>query len=125
MQSLCDEFASAVNAPDGYFGDNFQSFDDCLFGGFGLESPCNIIWKYSADSKKYLGCKMLEAYCEDILDNNPDIHGPDFKEGKAWCLDTLKKVKLGERDFYDEVIDTINSVSERAGFEHKVELILE
>ncbi|WP_144395610.1 barstar family protein [Pleionea sediminis] len=125
MQSLCGEFASAVNAPDGYFGKNFQSFDDCLFGGFGLEAPCKIVWKYSADSKKHLDCQMLEQYCEDILENNPEFHEPDFEEGKAWCLDTLKKAKLGERDFYDEIVDAISSVSERASFDYKVELVLE
>jgi len=124
-QSLCDEFASAVNAPDGYFGKSFQSFDDCLFGGFGLEAPCKIVWKYSADSKKQLDCQMLEDFCEDILESNPDIHEPDFEEGNVWCLDTLKKARSGERDFYDEVVGTINSVTERAGFDHRVELILE
>lgn len=47
-----------------------QSFDDCLFGGFGLEAPCEIIWINSDFSRDYLNDKMLEEYYEDILRKN-------------------------------------------------------
>ncbi|NRY59256.1 barstar family protein [Clostridium beijerinckii] len=43
LDSFFNEFAKAVNAPNGYFGRDLMQFDDCLFGGFGLEAPCEII----------------------------------------------------------------------------------
>ena len=33
----------AVNGPGGYFGKSMQSFDDCLFAGFGLEYPYTLV----------------------------------------------------------------------------------
>ena len=125
VESLCDEFANAVNAPEGYFGKCLESFDDCLFGGFGLESPCTVTWKDSSESKKHMGSQMLAEYCEKILSDCPYIHEERFEEGKEWCLETLKKARSGEKDFYDLVIEKITSVSERSCFGHKVDLILE
>lgn len=43
-------FGEAVNGPGGYFGANLQAFDDCLFGGFGLDAPYTIVWKNSSAS---------------------------------------------------------------------------
>ncbi len=52
IQSMCNAFAKAVNAANGYFGNSLQSFDDCLFGGFGLEAPCEIMWRDSNEKIK-------------------------------------------------------------------------
>ena len=55
----------AVNGPGGYFGKTFQSFDDCLFSGFGLEYPYTIVWKNSSLSKAALG-KFFDEIVEAI-----------------------------------------------------------
>jgi len=125
IETLCSEFASAVNAPDNYFGKCFQSFDDCLFGGFGLESPCEIIWEHSAESKRLMDSEMLKKYCEDIIENSSFIHEPGHEEGKEWCYSTLTEAKAGARTFFDVIVETIQSVSERATCEHRVDLVLQ
>ncbi len=115
----------AVNAPDNYFGKCLQSFDDCLFGGFGLESPCQIIWIDSDYSKQKLDCKMLAEYYQDILEASDYLNEEGFEEGKERVLETIKSARKGEISMYDVIIETINSVSERASWPHKVKLILE
>ena len=54
----------AVNGPGGYFGSDFHSFDDCLFGRFGLKFPYTIIWNNSETSKKYLNKKILQSWIQ-------------------------------------------------------------
>ena len=67
LRGVCAEFAAAVAAPRGYFGFDLQSFDDCLFGGFGLEAPCIIHWKNAAASRGALDGRALAAVCLDAL----------------------------------------------------------
>ena len=43
LESFLSEFAKMVDAPNGYFGRSLIQFDDCLFCGFVLEAPCEII----------------------------------------------------------------------------------
>lgn len=125
IKTLCSEFASAVDAPENYFGKDFQSFDDCLFGGFGLDSPCTIIWKHSKESRRVMDSQMLIEDCEDTLANCPDIHKEGHEEGKEYTLSILEKARLGELTYFDEIVDAISSITERSNFKHKVELILE
>ncbi len=124
LETLYTEFARSVQAPDGYFGKCFQSFDDCLFGGFGLESPCEIIWNDSEISKQAMDCKALENYCSEVIKNSPFLSEEGFEEGKEWAYTTLSAAKSGNRTLFDEVVETINSVPERATWEHKIELLL-
>ncbi|AQS06650.1 barstar family protein [Clostridium beijerinckii] len=110
LKSLFSEFARVVNAPGGYFGKCLQSFDDCLFGGFGLEAPCEIIWINSDFSRDYLNDKMLEEYYEDILRKNKIL----TEEGKKYVIETIDSAKKGKKSMFDEVIRLIESVTERA-----------
>jgi RNAse (barnase) inhibitor barstar len=124
LESLYSEFGRAVNAPDGYFGKSFDSFDDCLFGGFGLESPCKIIWEESDYSKHEMDSKALEEYCNSVIKNSPFLHKEGFEEGKEWAYSTLRAAQSGDKTLFDEVVETIQSVPERANWEHKIELHL-
>jgi len=124
LESLYAEFGRAVNAPEGYFGKSFDSFDDCLFGGFGLESPCKIIWEDSDHSKNAMNSKALEEYCMSVIENSPFLHKEGFEEGKEWAYTTLRTAQSGSRTLFDEVVETIRSVPERASWEHKIELHL-
>ena len=125
LESLCAEFGRAANAPEGYFGKSFDSFDDCLFGGFGLESPCKIIWKDSGYSKHAMSCKALEEYCMSVIENSPFLHKEGFEEGNEWAYSTLQAAQSGSRTLFDEVVEIIRSVPGRASWEHKIELLLE
>jgi len=58
----------AVNGPGGSFGASMAGFDDCLFGGFGVESPYTIIWKESALSRAALGSQAYPDYLEHEID---------------------------------------------------------
>ncbi|MES4900952.1 MULTISPECIES: barstar family protein [unclassified Streptomyces] len=34
----------AMRGPGGYFGGNADALDDCLCGGFGVTTPCTLVW---------------------------------------------------------------------------------
>lgn len=95
----------AVNGPGGYFGRSLQSFDDCLFGGFGLEFPYTIVWRDSARSRAALGSSELLKYLEDEEQQ------------------TREAALAGERTLFEEIVEAIRTVPERGG--GVVTLILE
>lgn len=126
FDSLFKEFARAVNAPNGYFGRCLQSFDDCLFGGFGLEAPCKIVWKNSSISRQYLDSIMLEKYYEEIYRKEILEDGSYItEEGKEYVIKTIESAKKGEKNMFDEVVEFIMSITERAWDGWSIELILE
>ncbi len=124
LDSLYSEFAKAVDAPDGYFGMCFQSFDDCLFGGFGLESPCVVIWENSDHSRKAMDSKALENYCLSIIENTNSQNTVGSEEGRKWLYTTLAAAREKKKTLFDEVVETIKSVPKRAGWEWNIELQL-
>lgn len=54
LDAFLREFGEAVNGPGGYFGAGLDAFDDCLYGGFGIEAPFRIRWENSAASRRAL-----------------------------------------------------------------------
>ncbi|HSQ88581.1 barstar family protein [Romboutsia sp.] len=122
LDSLFKEFARVVDAPNGYFGRCLQSFDDCLFGGFGLKAPCRIIWRNSDFSKQYLDSNMLKKYYQNKLTEN------DFftNEGREYVIETIESAEKGEKSMFDEVISFIESITERSIFDDNwiVDLVL-
>ncbi|WP_010681008.1 barstar family protein [Acetivibrio cellulolyticus] len=144
LHSCFKEFAKAVNAPNGYFGSGMNQFDDCLFGGFGLEAPCKIIWKNSSLSKQRLNCKMLRNYykrekylyekeliieMKELLEHGrKDASVEDCFSYTAiqYSKHMIERAEIGELDLFDEIVNTIRSVSERSYNKNwKIELILE
>lgn len=143
LDSFFREFAKAVNAPNGYFGRGLMQFDDCLFGGYGLEAPCEIIWKDSNLSKEKLNSNMLREYYEDnksyyeeqLVIELKELHDngrKDAKEDDCFFYDMLnaskymiEKAKSGEMTMFDDITEIIKSVTERARYEWNIELILE
>lgn len=143
LNSCFKEFAKAVNAPNGYYGSGLLQFDDCLFGGFGLEAPCKIIWNNSDFSKNKLDSQMLLEYYEEekefyeieLINEiekcrqagvNPDEY--------VLCCDSIiyfderiEKAKNGDITMFHEIVEIINSVTKRAIFRNNwiVELVLE
>ena len=141
LDSFFSEFAKVVNAPNGYFGRNLTGFDDCLFGGFGLEAPCEIIWKNSNISKQRLDSEMLKKYYEEekewfeeslieeinsLLENgvNPDDYDITARRGIKYSTDMIEKAMKGEMTMFDDVVRTIQSVTRRAHYEWVVDLSL-
>ena len=125
LDSLYAEFARAVKAPKGYFGKCMQSFDDCLFGGFGLEAPCEIIWEHSENSKELLDSDKLIEYCEDIASFNPYIYEPSHEQAAKWLEETLSSAKEKHKCLFDEIVETIESVPSRASWNHEIKLLLQ
>ena len=124
MQSLGDAFAEAVSAPDGYFGSSMQTFDDCLFiAGFGMRSPCEIVWLHHRSSAQYLSAALLAEYCTNVLADE-EMQSPDFAAGRQWAVDTLEMARLGKRTMFDEVVDMIRTVDERSSGNRKIALTL-
>ncbi|HEX9058806.1 MAG TPA: hypothetical protein VF941_01360 [Clostridia bacterium] len=144
LTSCFKEFVKAVNAPNGYFGSGIAQFDDCLFGGFGLVAPCKIIWKNSNLSKQKLNSKMLKNYyknekyfyekelvaeMKELLDHgrtDASVENCFSYSVIQYSKYMIEKAELGELDLFDEIVSTIQSVSERASNENwKINLILE
>ncbi|MBI5536480.1 MAG: barstar family protein [Deltaproteobacteria bacterium] len=104
----------AVNGPGGYFGSGLESFDDCLFGGFGLESPCTLVWKNVSVSRRVLGPNVLRKHCEEWIANVDADQDPEsFAEGRASAVASLERAQRGERTMFDELVELIRSVPER------------
>ncbi|MCX7748968.1 MAG: barstar family protein [Clostridia bacterium] len=144
LDTFLAEFAKAVNAPNNYFGNDLLGFDDCLFGGFGLEAPCKIIWKNSNLSKQRLNSEMLRAYYEREKNLYEEGLVGELKEfiehGRTDATEQdcfsysrveystymIEKATNGELDLFDEIVNTIQTVSERASNKTwTIELILE
>lgn len=99
---LC-ALGEAINGAGGYFGKDIQSFDDCLFGGFGLTAPCRIVWRNADLSRRTLSSALLVAFCDDRLaeierDPMPEM----FEEGRRWLLATRAGI-TGRGDLFDMV----------------------
>lgn len=110
---LC-AMGEAVNGPGGYFGSSWAAFDDCLFGGFGLESPAKIVWKNAAKSRQAMDSTMLVAWCEREIAAIDHGERPEpYAEGRASLVATLALARRGERTFFDELVATIESVPAR------------
>jgi len=91
----------AVNGPGGYFGSSFHSFDDCLFGGFGLDYPYTIIWEGSAESRPYLGSEILHSWLEEEREGEDPF--PEIAASWAEGADTM----------FDVLVHQMQSVSTR------------
>lgn len=58
IHSLEDFFrviGEAVSGTGGYFGENLDALDSCLFGGYRAEPPCEFIWMHHDESRESLG----------------------------------------------------------------------
>ena len=109
-ESLYEEFARSVQAPNGYFGRRLSGFDDCLFGGYGLESPASLHWKHSEDSRRSLDANALV----DAMRRQRFM----YQDSEA-----LRQAKAGELTLFNYVVDLITSVPERSP--HQIDLHLE
>lgn len=136
LTSFLEEFAKSINAKNNYFGHDLMQFDDCLFGNFGLETPCKIIWENSSYSKNYLSSKMLEEYYTEqkILWQEGIIKEIEMKQDTSFSEDMImmfddkiEAAKSGELNMFQEIIEIIESVNERTRRNNKIliDLILE
>lgn len=110
VDSVCGFYCAigeAVNGPGGYFGRNLQGFDDCLFGGFGLEFPYTIVWRHAEHSRRVLdGAALL-----DVLGTLEEVE-PDARH---WVQETRDAALAGTRTLFDLLVDAIQTVPERGG----------
>lgn len=53
----------AIRGPGGYYGFDFNSFIDCLHGGYGARAPFTLIWKNVQVAQKSLD---LQAWVKEI-----------------------------------------------------------
>lgn len=100
-RSLYEEFARAVQASGGYFGRRLCGFDDCLFGGFGLESPAVVHWEHADESRHALNSDALVAALMQQT--------PPFRHETA-----LQLAVVGRLSLFEHVVDLISSVSARS-----------
>ena len=112
----------AVNGTGGYFGWNMQAFDDCLFGGFGLEAPFTIVWTHASVSRELLGHEALIEYLDiECGDLDPEL----FAEGIKWRDQTRAAAVAGERTLLEEIDNWIRRVPARKGGEWPITLVYE
>jgi hypothetical protein len=122
LSSFFCAFGEAVNGPGGYFGRSLMGFDDCLYGGFGLEKPCEIVWKDSAVAAATLDGDTLATWCNerlDALEHEEDLK--DFREAYVGLLRTMTEATDGKRTMFDEIVGILRSHSGGGGFSLKLE----
>ncbi len=59
-----------------------------------------------------------------VIKDSPFLHQENFEESKEWAYSTLEAAKSGTKSLFDEVVEIIRSVSERASWEHNIKLHL-
>lgn len=103
---LC-AIGEAVNGPGGYFGVSLLAFDDCLFGGFGLQGPCTVRWLNAERSRRLLDvAALIEHYASGIE--------PSLEEfGELEADEESPSARFGVVSLFDEVVDMIRSVRTR------------
>ena len=127
-KEICDldtffkKFGEMVNGEDGYFGQDLRSFDDCFFGGYGLQMPCRIVWENAEASRDILDEKCLYKWCQEKIDNGDYLD----EAGLNWTKKTLEKASAkGGLSMFDVLLETMKSVEERSGCtENRVEVII-
>ena len=130
LKNLFIEFANMVHGrtdlgkqygQEGYFGNNIESFDDCLFGGFGLENPCRIIWQSSEKSRFFLGHKAYLDYCDSAIKNKDYID----EDGLKYLMKDRELAAAGKgQTVFSLLVDSIKSVDERSNGRNRIELVL-
>lgn len=113
----------AVNGPGGYFGAWMHSFDDCLFGKFGLEFPYTIVFEDSEHMRSALGPAALLRYLDDEV-SQEQLAEDGFDEARAWYERTRAAALAGTRTMLDEIIEGIRSVPRRVLWRADAEVTL-
>ena len=104
----------------GYFGKSVQSFDDCLFGEFGLENPCKITWKDSDYSSKMLGYEVYAKWCREQITKKEYLDDDGLKH----LIDEEQKALSGNGDtMFSILADMISSVESRSDGKNIVKLV--
>tara|TARA_B100001094_G_C17958281_1_gene684102 strand:+ start:344 stop:751 length:408 start_codon:yes stop_codon:yes gene_type:complete len=114
-------FGEMINGKNGYFGKDLHSFDDCFFGGFGLTTPCEIIWINSDISKANLGHKCYAEWCQTQikLGEYPDDEALDnLNEGLKQALNSKGPT------MFDLLVESIQSLEKRSDEKKVVKLVL-
>ena len=104
----------AVNGPGGYFGLTMEAFNDCLYGGFGLEFPYTIVWRNAARSASVLDSAALLSYLD--TECSYELDPKYFAEGLAWRETARAAARSGNRTMFDEIAETIRDVSVKNGY---------
>ena len=130
LSDFFSEFASMIHGKGktsekfgeaGYFGRSIQAFDDCLFGGFGLESPCEIIWGKSNISKINLNHEVYSKWCRSQIEAKEYLD----EEGLEFLISEEAKAKKSEGiTMFDFLVDLISTVDKRSKGQVKVKLTL-
>ena len=112
LESFFTKFGEMVNGEGGYFGHDFESFDDCFFGGYGLQMPCRIVWEDSGASRNILDDKCLRNWCQERIDARDYLD----EDGLAWLERTMEKASVtGGLSMFDVLLETMKSVEKRSG----------
>ncbi|WP_235206613.1 barstar family protein [Paenibacillus tyrfis] len=85
----------AIRGPGGYYGFDFNSFIDCLHGGFGARAPFTLIWKNVQVAQKYLD---LQAWLKEI----------DYKRKRDVKLNAEAIFEeLGNRPLFQAIVENL------------------
>ena len=120
IPSLCRAVEQAVGGADDSWGTNLRCFDDRLFGGYGMEHPCELIWERSDMSRRALDADALAAWAAhrlavaDYLDD----------DGREWLVQARADGQAGARALFDEIVEMIQSVEVRSGGASSIRLVL-
>ncbi len=121
LNGFIQEFSKMVNNESGYFGKDLDSFDDCLFGGYGLENPCIIIWENSSESKKVLDYEALLNWCKGKLEKRNYLDEDGFNYLVSSCENAKNNVGP---TLFDQIVDRIESVKSRSNSKVDIRLVL-
>ncbi len=122
LNDFFKQFGEMVNGPGGYFGKDLASFDDCLFGGYGLEGDTIIFWKNSDISKNIFDHEALNAWSEEQIQMKNYLD----EEGLSYFKNLITTSLKGEGpSLFDIILESIQSVEKRTQGKMKILVILD
>ena len=125
FRSMCDAFGTAVSAPNGYFGRDLQTFDDCLFDYVAFVKPCEFVWLDSNIARVVLDYKMLADYCHQAMIEADKPNSIVLPEGRKWITEHLSLANSENKSMFDVVVEFIESVSTRSSGRVEIALTLQ
>jgi hypothetical protein len=97
MESFLCALGEAINGPNGYFGRDLSSLQDCLIGGFGLTAPWTLRVRGGPPSRVLGAAALLELVeFEMALRGEGDV-------GVEWSREVRRAALEGRSDLWREL----------------------
>ncbi len=120
IPSLCRALEHAVDGEKDSWGWTLGCIHDRLYGGFGMDHPCTLTWQRSDISRRVFDARALANWAARCIAAGDYLD----EEGHAWLIQAQADGNAGKRTLFDEIVETIESVSQHTSGKRSIDLVL-